>query len=201
MSFLHLRRADHSADQHDEKAVCVPEDEEQAVLDELKSVCEATRGEILTLDSMPAIALFSKCASKGTRPCKSFPYLTSVSENTSCEVHKSEYEYPLDDELATLLGDTNEHPPYLVFDENDKCVLAILGGSIIDGEELKNQLALPTTEFSLTIDSDTLKIVCHGIGHCYGLNLCAADKCAENKNDYKSILKTYFPELEIKKFL
>ena len=41
----------------------VPEDEEQAVLDELKSVCEATRGEILTLDSMPAIALFSKCAS------------------------------------------------------------------------------------------------------------------------------------------
>lgn len=178
-----------------------PEDVDENTLSELISVCEATNGEILTLDSMPAIALFSKCASKGTRFCENFPYLTPVGEDAPCEIHKTEVELQIDDGLASLLGDTNEHPPYLVYDENEKCVLAILGGNIIEGEELASRLTLPTTEFSLTIEETKLKTVCYGIGHGYGLNLCYADKYAKDGSDYQAILKRYFPELEIKKIL
>ena len=176
-----------------------PEDINRETFSELLSVCEETKGEILTLDSMPAIALFTRCASKGTRQCEEFPYLIPVPEATRCETHKTECEYEIENELGSLLGNTEEHPPYLVFNENEKCELAILGGNIIDGNEVATLLSLPTTEFLLTIEESTLNATCYGIGHGYGLNLCGADMLAENGMDYKNILKHYYPKLEINK--
>ena len=175
------------------------EDVSPETLSELMSLCEETKGQILTIDSIPAIALFTLCASKGTSQCEEFPYLTPVSESERCEVHKTEIETDIDGELAGIFGDTAEHPPYLVFDENEKCELAILGGNIKSGAEVATLLNLPTVEFTIAVEENKLYAVCYGIGHGYGLNICGADKLAQTGMDYQNILKIYYPNLEMNK--
>ncbi len=176
-----------------------PQNIDSETLSALISVCEETKGQILTVDSIPAIALFTLCASKGTTQCEEFPYLTPVPESERCEIHKTELELEIDGELAGIFGNTTEHPPYLVYNETEKCEFAILGGNIKSGAEVSKLLNLPTVEFTISINENKLSTVCYGIGHGYGLNICGADKLAETGMDYENILKIYYPKLEMNK--
>ena len=165
----------------------------------LSTACEETRGEILTLGSTPAMALFCRCASKGTEESAEYPYLVSVSESEKCEIHKLELEMDIDDELTDKIGNIEEEAPYLVYNDNEKCILAIINKKTIDGRDLQNALSLPSNEFVFAVDDERLIITSHGIGHGYGLNLCGAERMANDRFDYKSILAFYFPKLKINK--
>ncbi len=176
-----------------------PEDVDEEVLSTLISICEETKGQILTIDSLPCLALFTRCASKGTMQCDSLPYLSPVLEAERCMIHKTETETEIDSELAQILGNTTEHPPYLVFDESEKCELAILGGNIKSGIEIAKMLNLPTVEFTLSIEENKLNAVCYGIGHGYGLNICGAEKLAQGGMNYQNILEIYYPKLKMNK--
>lgn len=174
-------------------------DTDAETIAELTEMIDETKGEILTLDSMPALSLFTLCASKGTRQCEEYPYLTPVAEPARCEIHKTELVNETENELVSLLGNTEADPPYLVYDDNEKCVLAILGGKIIEAEEIAEALSLPTVEFTLTIEESKLISVCYGVGHGYGLNLCGAEGLAEKGYSYEKILEIYYPKLKINK--
>lgn len=176
-----------------------PDDVNDSRLSLLKSVCTETKGIILTYDSLPAMALFSRCASKGTSENAEYPYLSAVPEPESCKKHISESEHELEGELLDLLGNTEENPPYLVYDDNDKCVLAIINGKTADVRDIQSALSLASNEFVLEIDGTTLLSRCHGIGHGYGLNLCGAENMAKTGFGYEKILEFYYPKLKMNK--
>ncbi len=165
----------------------------------LKTACEETKGELMTYRAMPAMALFTRCASKGTNESAEFPYLVSVGESDVCEIHITEREIAIDGEVAELLGNIEADPPYFVYGENDKCVLAIINGKTADVREIQKLFSLPSNEFVCEISESTLFVKCRGYGHGCGLNLCGAEKMAENGLDYRKILEIYYPELKMNK--
>ncbi len=175
------------------------DDADSETLGLLASITDETKGQILTLGSMPAMSLFTRCASKGTRPCEEFPYLTAVPEDARCDIHKTEFTYEINDEISELLGDAEQNQPYLIYDANEKCEFAIMGGKLIDGEELAVLLELPTVEFEISVSESELTAICYGIGHGYGLNLCGSEMLAESGMVFEKILEIYFPKLELNK--
>lgn len=187
----------------DDAACCIalgcPDDVEKSRLDMLKTACAETNGIVLTYDSLPAMTLFTRCASKGTSDNAEYPYLVSVPESESCQKHVSESEHEIENELFDLLGNTEETPPYLIYDDNDKCVLAIAKGKTADVRDIQRALSLASNEFVLEIDGTTLFARCHGIGHGYGLNLCGAENMAKIGFGYEKILEFYYPKLKMNK--
>lgn len=163
------------------------------------SAAEETEGQILTLDGLPAIALYTLCASNGTLQCEEFPYLTPVTESEKCETHKSERVYTLEELERVLPNNDIYNDSCLVYDENGKCEFGVIGGKLISGSELAKSVNLPSVEFTLELTESEACFVSYGAGHGYGLALCAADKKADGLIDYKKILEIYYPNLEINK--
>ena len=172
---------------------CEPE-----LLAEIKSAVDETRGEILTLDKKPAMALFTLCSSKGTKYCDEFPYLTPVSEIEKCEIHKSEQIIPLNEFYASYPQFSNNDICF-VYDENENCEFAIFDCKMVSGNDLCEMLKLGSSEFSITSSDDEVTLTVYGIGHGYGMSICGADRMAESFADYKKILENYYPNLALNK--
>jgi hypothetical protein len=153
---------------------------------------DETQGLTLCVDKLPAMALYTLCAGSGTGDCEEFCYLASVPEPERCETHKTEYR--LDESVFTL--DTLQDA-CIVYGNNQKCEFAVIDNRLVDGRELQSLLDLPTREVILTPEADGVRCVCYGVGHGYGLNLCGANKKAQEGMGFCEILKYYYPELSL----
>lgn len=169
------------------------------LLAEISAAVDETRGEILTLDKMPAMALFTLCSSKGTKYCEEFPYLTPVSESGKCGIHKTERTIPLNEFYSDYPLFTEESDICFVYDENENCEFAVIGGRMISGSELCDMLGTETCEFDISTSDSEVTLSAYGIGHGYGMSICGADTMAESLADYKKILEHYYPQLTLNK--
>lgn len=170
---------------------------EPSLLAEIKSAVDETRGEILTLDKMPAIALFTLCSSKGTKYCDEFQYLTPISESEKCEIHKTEITMSLSEFNSSYPQFSND--ACFVYDENENCEFAIIDNKMVKGNELCEMLNLNSGEFTVSASENEAILTAYGIGHDYGMSICGADKMAESFADYKRILENYYPHLTLNK--
>ncbi len=171
-----------------------PEGLSQTFVDECQTAVDETHAAVLTDGNETALALFTRCAGSGTRSNDDIPYLTAVSESESCEIHKTERLIPL-----SVLGYGAEENSCIVYGENKKCALGILGGRATETDELVSLLGLKSPELVLTFEGEFVRAVSFGVGHCYGLNLCGAERMESKGYKYSEILKFYFPKLEMKK--
>ncbi len=182
-----------------DKNCCVPlgnpEKAKIEFLARVKKAVEETRGEALTVNGFPALALFTHCAGSGTRQCEGFSYLSPTAESGKCEIHN----LSLTLETDGILENISEKESCVVYDEGGKCVFSVFGNRVISGDDLADVLSLPSVEFSLEISEDGVTAVCNGVGHGYGLNLCAAQTKAEDGMKYNRILEIYFPKLNLNK--
>lgn len=182
-----------------DKSCCLPLGDPKkangSYLAALNDAVSSTKGEILTLEGLPAIALFTLCASEGTRFCAEFPYLSAVSNGKKCERHISECEFAPEELGISESGDDF----CIVYCENRKCEFAILENKKISADELIKKYSLPSYEFELEINENEAKFTCYGAGNGCGLDLCGADSTAQSGSDYKKILLTYYPNLELNK--
>ena len=174
--------------------LCDVEKADKNRLSMAKKAVEETRGEALTLNDIPALALFTHCAGSATRQCEGFSYLEPIREDGKCDIH----DLSLKVTPKGILKNLSENECCVVFNENKKCVLGVFGNNVVSGDELARLLSLPSVEFTLEHENGEIKAVCNGIGHGYGLNLCQAEKRAKKGTKYKSILETYFPKLILK---
>lgn len=70
-------------------------------------------------------------------------------------------------------------------------------GSVLSGEEIRQQLDLPSSSFTVQMVEDNARIMCKGKGHGLGLSQYGAEILAEQGENYIEILQYYFPLLEI----
>ena len=172
-----------------------PQKTDGAYLARLKNALDATKGEILMLDGMPAMALFTACAGSGTRYCAEFPYLSPIASAEKCEKHASTVELGIDSDLFFTTNDEL----CLVYGENEKCEFGIAQNKMLSADELVTRFSLPSYEFSLEILDETAVFHCRGLGHGCGLDICASDRMAKSGFGYKDILLKYFPNLSADK--
>ncbi len=177
-----------------------PQNCPEELLTKYKNALAETHGITLTIDGMPAMALFCLCAGSATGNCAEFTYLRSVAEEYPCREHI--YETTLDySALNAVCNDiyaikTNS---VLVYEENQKCDFAVIGGKYISGTELSEMLDTKSNEFTVTFGENVINIRSRGIGHGYGMSLCGAEKHAKNGKSYEEILKIYYPDLMLNK--
>lgn len=156
-----------------------------------------TRGVYLTYDGAPAMALFTLCASSGTKQSDEFDYLVPVVSGARCEEHRTERVIPIDKLLSLFPFGEGETSLYTVYGDNEKVEFAIFGGRQIDGDVLTSAFDVPSVELVAASGEDGLRITSYGAGHGYGLDLCNAERLARGGLYYKKILEIYFPSLKI----
>ncbi len=73
-----------------------------------------------------------------------------------------------------------------------------VGEERMSGEELRRQMELPSSAFSLQTVEGSLRMFCKGKGHGLGLSQYGAQMMAKEGKSYIEILNYYFPQMEIK---
>ncbi len=168
--------------------------------DELKraeNAVDSTRGIALTVDDLPAMALYCGCASSGSVDNSEFGYIVGVGEATPCDTHKTELELQKD-EFFELIGCAPDGHYCLVYGESNKCDFAVIDGRVVEGSEFSKLLGLKSSEIIIE-EGETVVCRSHGIGHGYGLSLCGAERMANVGLGYEKILEFYFPRLSLNK--
>ncbi len=175
-----------------------PKNAEGRYLAELAAAASETKGVILTLDELPAMSLFTLCASRGTRYCKEFEYLVPIENPEKCNKHITELVFSIE-EYSTVLQAPQGADSCLVYCENEKCEFGVFGNKMLSANELVAAFSLPSYEFTLDISENEAKFTCYGAGNGIGLDLCAADKLAATGYGYENLLMIFYPNLEINK--
>jgi len=172
---------------------------------------EKTAGEILIYNSKPIEALYhSTCGGKTELPeevfGKSYPYLKSV--ESSCETSPYwvwERKIPFSDiekalnisgikdmtiKSYTATGRAKELSVTTESDQNTvKCN---------DLRKLLGWQRLPSTNFSMTMDGDSIIFEGKGYGHGVGLCQWSALEMARKGKNYKEMLSFFYPGTEIR---
>lgn len=64
----------------------------------------------------------------------------------------------------------------------------------IGGETFRDALGLPSSNFTMEEDADTVSFVCKGVGHGFGMSIYTACEMAKKGNEFMEILQYFYPE-------
>ena len=185
--------------------------------EKMRSYVDATKGEILTYDNEPILAVFHSASAGGYTQSsgdvwgKNLPYLVSV--ESKGEEQKSNF-------ISTAMVSSDEFKSIIqsqfkdaVFGPdiskwigeakrtNSGNVLFIeIGGIAIKGTQIRSMFSLKSTHFDIAIDNDNIIFTVAGNGHGVGMSQYGANYMAKNGADYKEILKNYYKGSRLMKY-
>lgn len=73
-----------------------------------------------------------------------------------------------------------------------------VGNKTISGEEFRQLLELPSSNFTMQAADRKIRFLCKGQGHGLGLSQFGGNVLAKEGKSYQEILRYYFPECEVK---
>jgi stage II sporulation protein D len=173
-------------------------------------VVEETRGEVLTFNGKLIEALYhSTCGGMTENPedvfVKSYPYLKPV--KTECDISPySTWERKIEiSEIGKALNLSGIKGLSVKSYTSTKRVKQLdlttdSGITTINATDLRKALGwsrLPSTNFSLTIEGDSILFTGKGYGHGVGLCQWCTLKLAREGKNYKEILSFFYPETVI----
>ncbi|MDD6484902.1 MAG: stage II sporulation protein D [Clostridiales bacterium] len=178
--------------------------------DKIESAVEQTRGEVIKYNGEIISALFHSTSSGMTENAKDvwgeeIPYLVSViSEGEEASPrYESEAAFALED-YKSKISESVEGADFekglfsdIVRSDAGGIIELKVGGVLIRGTELRRIFGLNSTNVSLTLDSDTVKMNVKGYGHGVGMSQYGANYLAQNGMGYKDILTHYYTGVEI----
>lgn len=168
-----------------------------------------TAGEILTAEGKAIVAVFHSASAARTESAKDIwgsdiPYLKSVVSpgGSACERYegtvrmtheefrkKIAESYP----AADLSGDPSRWFETSTRSDAGSVIVCTLGGVQVKGTDLREILGLNSSNFTLTIDEDTITFHTIGYGHGVGLSQYGAKYYAGQGYSYDKILAHYYP--------
>ena len=177
-------------------------------LNKIKKIVIDTKGLYLTYNDEIIEPLFFSTSSGKTENSEevfqtALPYLRSVDsswDNIS----------PVFNDLANMsLADfyTKLNLPYnetlnikiISYNASGSIKTISINNKSFSGKEVRNKLALRSSNFQIEKDNSNVKIKTKGYGHGVGMSQYGAEAMAKNKKNYEEILKYYYSGVEIKK--
>lgn len=168
--------------------------------DTCKEICrviDETRGQILTQNGGVCQIPYHFCSGGRTRSGQeafydqAYNYLQSVD---------SQEDRTAPNYLTAVYLDKSQFPVEIEIKEQDSAgyVTEIsLDGKIVAGEEFRQEMGLPSGNFSIQKLDETVRILCKGQGHGVGYSQYGGNALAEQGADYLEILNVYFPGLNV----
>lgn len=175
--------------------------------DNLKKVEKAvnsTKGEIMTYEDKPIVAVFHSMSAGKTTSAQSVwgndvPYLTAVDspmeeqeENfiTVVKIPMDEFSEKLKAKESLIGNCYSFSPPE--YDSSGYVESIIIGGISFSGTDIRSLFSLRSSSFSLSIEDNVAVFTVKGYGHGVGLSQHGANLYAKSGMKYDEILSTYY---------
>ena len=174
----------------------------------------STSGKIITYNGEPINAFFHSNSGGVTESSVNiwggvdYPYLKSV--ETAGEEGYTQYSSQAQFSKQDLLNKIKEKYPDCEIDFARQDSIQILeyttsgrvktikfGNKEIAGTEARSILGLKSTNFTFSIDGDTVIFSVTGYGHGVGMSQTGADVLAKSESNYEDIIKHFYTDVEV----
>ena len=192
----------------------------KSLWEKIQSAVYATKGEIITYKSEPAIAVFHAMSGKETESAENVwgnavPYLVSVPSME--EIHKSEIKNYVteqifsEEEFKEILisnglrldfseySDASSWVSNLLLNSSGRVDTVGICGKPTTGRRLREIFSLRSTDFILEYKNQAFIFTVTGYGHGVGLSQYGANLMAREGKNYIEILQWYYTGVEINK--
>lgn len=134
-----------------------------------------------------------------------YPYLKSIKSlwDLASPYYVSVINYSYDC-ISRILGiSVNSKSKFRILDMDDRDYIKRLSidEHIFSGEEFKQLLGLKSMNINIILNVDDVQIISKGFGNGYGLSIYGSNELAKNGCSFSNILKYYFPDVKIKKYI
>ena len=190
------------------------EAESESNWQKIVNAVEATKGQIITYEGSPINAFFHSNSGGTTETATNvwggtnYPYLQIVETSgedaytqysskvtlTKDEMIKKIKEYHSDIEINF----ENENEIQILENTESGRVKTIkFGNKEISGVETRTIFGLKSAKFTVKVEGDNIIFEVFGYGHGVGMSQTGADSMAKLGNDYQTIIKHYYTNVEI----
>ncbi len=160
-----------------------------------------TRGEIITYENQPIVAVFHSTGSGRTENSKDvwggdLPYLKSVASegDKSAPKFSSTVEVSKED-ICKTLGVTDPHVYGDTRTEGGAVDTVNIGGFLFRGTDIRTYFDLNSANFTVEETENSFIFHVIGNGHGVGLSQYGANAMAESGSTYREILSTYYTDV------
>ncbi|CAM3839574.1 stage II sporulation protein D [Mesobacillus zeae] len=176
----------------------------------IKKVADAVRatdGQILTYEGAPIDATFFSTSNGYTENSEdywenSFPYLRSVESpwDKKSPKYTSQTVMPLSEferKLGVKLGGAASIGSVTERTTGKRVGKLEIGGKTLTGKEVRDKLALRSSDFTWTLKGGNVIINTKGFGHGVGMSQYGANGMATEGKNYKDIVQHYYKGIQI----
>ncbi|PSL45768.1 stage II sporulation protein D [Salsuginibacillus halophilus] len=167
---------------------------------------QETSGKIITHDGSPITAAFFSTSNGSTENASDYweedlPYLQSVESPWDEESPRYANQTTFDVEaVETALG--VELPPEDIGaiqqrSDGGRVIKADINGDVFHGREIREALALDSSDFNWHRTGDTITVETRGWGHGVGMSQYGANGMAENGYSFEDIIHHYYADVVI----
>lgn len=179
--------------------------------DKLKKVIAATEGEIIVYKDQLITAMFFSSSNGQTESAENYsgnsiPYLVSVpseSEELYALNRTKQFEFTHGEwsKVFNMKWTANIPKTFKITKtDTDRVESVQMNGKTWTGREVRTLLGLPSTDFTVTFQSDKVIVDTVGYGHGVGMSQYGAEVLANDSVLAADILLHYYKGTEIKKF-
>jgi len=177
-------------------------------LEKVRTVVQSTSGQVLTFEGELIEATYFSCSGGLTEDAVAvwgtdYPYLRSVeSPGEENAVHYTDTVTCSAQEFQDALGISLNGTPEswfgaVTYTAGQGVDTIVIGSETYKGIQLRNQLGLRSTAFTITVEGDTVSIHTKGYGHRVGMSQYGADAMAVGGSSYEEILTHYYQGTEL----
>ena len=177
-----------------------------------EKVVDSVLGETIIFEGEPILAVYHELNSGTTESAESvwgkdYPYLKAVESpgdrlspdySRTLMFSPSEFmEKAVKIKSVKLTNDTEKWIENTETSDSGFVKKLTLGGTEITGTQFRDAFGLGSSNFTVDVSEDKVKIKTVGKGHAVGMSQYGADYMARNGSNYEEILEYYYRNIEI----
>lgn len=180
-------------------------DQEKANLAKLKRAVEETRGLVITYEGEPIQAAFFSTSNGYTENSEEYweqqlPYLRSVASpwDAAISPRYKETVTMTKEQFYAKMGLTGKKASKKLSikvterTDGNRIKSLTINGEAFSGREVRERLALASSQFAWTIKKDAVTITTYGYGHGVGMSQWGANGMAQDGKQAEDILRYYY---------
>ena len=175
-------------------------------LKKVKNAVDSTRGEIMTHQGEPVLAVFHSMSAGKTEDAEnvwgeSVPYLKSAESFGEKDIDRFETTYTISfSEFCKIINSGVSSPSDIkepVLSDAGYVKSIKIGNRTFTGSEIRSLFTLRSASFSIKADDSLVTFTVKGYGHGVGMSQHGANVLAKEGKSYDEILKHYYKGVEI----
>ena len=176
-----------------------------ATVNKMYSAIEETKGEVLLYDEKLIEATYFSSSGGRTEDALTVwgvevPYLISVDSAEADDPYIRQMSKEMFCKaLGIPNGEINISAP--TYTQGGGIAEVVINGKIFTGVQLRKYLGLRSTQLSVTVENESVKMVTKGYGHRVGMSQHGANTMAEGGSDYTEILTHYYNGVTIRPYI